>query len=396
MYWPLFSYGCSLEINSQRTAAYIDASRQAGKLPGQFELKCDCSPLFWSLNNDDNWVPATYINPATDDAPWYDSLISESGGFLGFMIENVEQNQSIASRSVTTRISASGGGVLGPLRSKERRLDFTVLMFAETEDSMEYGFRYLTDALTAPGCNDGCTLCDAEFRDSCPQVDGLAASLDKGRWLLKNVGTVEGPVWGAHPLAGSACNLRRVTFSLVSEFPWKFKCPVIQCENLALAGYLPDGVNCVNWSDILCGQQEVSCSMSENLIIGETGMIIEVKAGNQALEHIEISIRPDKFGYECNKITRPAGYIRNEPCDQVVIPYIPANGRFIYDTSIESAVLIMPGGSEYNGIPYVSTYLGNPPTFPTLRCGNFCISVAASECSTDNATVTISSVHREI
>lgn len=395
MYFPYLQLGCNLEINSQRTAAYIEAAHQNGKL-GQFDLKCDCGPLHFTLNGSEAWVPATYTNPVTDQAPWYDSSISESGGFIGFVIEDVKQDQAIAARSVSTRISSSGGGVLGPLRSKERRLDVTVLMFAENEVSMEYGFRYLTDALTSPGCDDDCTLCDAEFRDSCPQVDGTSVSLNKGRWILKNVGTVAGPVWGDLPLAGSACNLRRVTFSLVSELPWKFKCPVIECSGVALAGYPADGVGCANWSDILCGHQEVSCSVAETLIVGETGLIIEVKAGSQALQNIEIAIRPDKFGYECTPASRPAGYVRITPCDYIVIPYIPASSSLIYDTSIESIVIVMPGGGELDGTPFISTQIGTPPTYPTLRCGEFCISVSASECSTAGATVSISSVHREV
>jgi hypothetical protein len=399
MYWPFFSLGCQLEINSQRTAAYL---RHAGDTCGDgdmspyMDLKCDCGPLHWTWDDNDVPLPAVYTTPEADQAPWYDASIPESAQFLGFLIEDVTQN-SVVSRNLTTRISSSGGGVIGPIRAKERRLDFTVLMFACNEPAMEYGFRYLTDALGSPGCDDGCTLCDAEFRDSCPQVDGSSTSLNKGRWLLKNVGMVEGPVWGEHPLQGSTCNLRRVTFSIASEFPWKYKCPVIECEDVALAGFPSEGTDCDNWDEILCGKQEVSCSVAESLIIGETGLIIEVQAGSVPLQHIEIAIRPDKFGYECDAGTRPVGYTREEPCDLIYIPEIPASSRLVYDTSIESIVVVLPGGGELDGVSFVATDEGRPPTFPTLRCGEFCVSVAVSECSVvGSPTVTISSIHREI
>lgn len=399
MIYPLFSYGCSLEINHQRTAAYLDSASVVcadGDLKSRMDLTCDCDPLHWAVDEDGDWVPATYTNPIADQAPWYDSSIPESGQFLGFMIENVEQNAAVTSRTITTRVSSSGGGVIGPFRNRERRLDFTVLMFACNEAAMEYGFRYLYDALMSPGCDDGCTLCDAEYRESCPPVDGSAASLDKGRWFLKNVGAVDGPVWSDNPLSGSACNLRRVKFSLVSELPWKFKCAEEICQ-IDLEGYPSDGADCVNWSDILCGEHEVTCAVEETLIIGETGLIIEVQAGAPALQHVRIAIRPDKFGYEANEGSRPANYVRVDPCDEIYLPYLPPSSRLVYDTAMEEIKVVMPGGGEYEGTPYVSTVEGSPPSFPTLRCGQFAISVSASECSVDADTyVRISSVHREL
>lgn len=396
MIFPYFQLGCNFEVNVERTKAYLASADCGDGMKSRIDLKCECDPLHWAWDEDDQPVPALYTDPGTDQAPWFDASIPESIDFLGFMIEDVKQN-AIAARSIVTRLSSSGGGTLGPLRSKERRLDFTVLMFACNEEAMEYGFRYLTDALASSGCDDGCTLCDAEFRDSCPTVDGSVASLNKGRWLLKNVGLVEGPVWADSPLKSPSCNLRRVTFSLVSEMPWKFKCPVVECAGLEFVGIAADTGGCDNATDILCGKHEVSCSVSESLIVGETGLIISVLAGSVPLQHIEIAIRPDKFGYECNAGSRPVSYTRVDPCDLIYIPYLPASHTLVYDTSIESIVIRPPGGGEFNGIPYISTAEGSPPTYPSLRCGEFCVSVSASECSViGSPTVSISSVHREI
>lgn len=395
MLFPFFQLGCNLEMNVVRTKAYLASADCGDDMVSRIDLKCNCDPLNWAWGTNDQPVPAQYTNPATDDAPWYDASIPESLGFLGFMIEEVKEN-AISARTIVTRLSSSGGGTLGPLRSKERRLDFTVLMFACNELSMEYGFRYLTDALSSSGCDDDCVLCDAEFRDSCPPVDGSSASLNRGRWLLKNVGLVEGPVWGDPPIK-SSCNLRRATFSLVSEYPWKFKCPVVECSGLEFAGTPADTAGCANATDILCGAHEVSCAISESLIIGETGLVISVQAGTVPLQHIEIAIRPDKFGYECNAGSRPVGYTRVDPCDLIYIPYLPASHTLVYDTSLETITVQVPGGGVYNGTALVSTDEGSPPTYPSLRCGDFCVSVSASECSVvGSPTVSISSVHREI
>lgn len=388
-------------MNIERTKAYIMNAGNVcadGDLRTQMKLTCDCEPLHYYFNTEEVAQPITYVDPITDLAPWYDPGIPESSGFLGFMIEEVVQN-AISVRRTNTRVSSSGGGVLGPLRSKERRLDFTVLMFACNEISMEYGFRYLTDALGTPGCNGDClSLCDAEYRDSCPDTDGSSASLNRGRWMLKNVGLVEGPVWGENPLSGSTCNIRRVTFSLVSEMPWKFKAPVVECLDLAFEGYPADGASCVNWSDILCGEREVSCSVEEPLLIGETGLILEINSGSSPLQHIRIAIRPDSLGYECDPNSAPPGYVRVDPTDLIYIPWMPADSQIIYDTSVETITITTPTiTTPVNALPYVSTNEGEPPTYPTLRCGAFCVSVSASECSVVGApTVTIKSVHREI
>lgn len=402
MYWPYFSMGCSLEMNSQRTTAYLNNVSNialGGGISTRIDARCECPPLSYIFDEDDVPQLATYTTPAGDQAPWFDSDIAESARFLGFIISDVVFN-AVAARSITTRISSSGGGSLGPIRNKERRLDFDVLMFACDEISMEYGFRYLTDALASSGCDDGCTLCDAEYRESCPPIQGgpqLADSLNKGRWILKNVGLVDGPVWGETPVESAACNMRRVKFSLVSEMPWKFKCPVVECDSVELAGYPSAGTDCDNWDEILCGKQEVACSVSEGLIIGETGLIISVTAGSIPLQHIQIAIRPDAFGYEADPDSRPVGYVRVEPCDLIYIPELPASHTLVYDTSIESIKVLVPGGGTYDATPLIATAEGRAPTFPTLRCGNFCVSVAVSECSVEGApTVTVSSVHREL
>lgn len=399
MYFPFFAFGCSLEINAQRTAAYLTNASTVcdpGDIQSRMDLKCECDPLNWVQEDDGDWVPATYTDPVADHVAWWDASIPESEQFLGFLIEDVTQSSSVTSRNLTTRLSTSGGGVIGPYKNKERRYDFTVLLFACNEAAMEYGFRFLHDALMSPGCDPGSALCDAEFRDSCPQVDGWPESLAQGRWILKNVGVVEGPVWADDPLDGSQCNIRRVTFSIASELPWKFKCPVFECQK-SLAGYPVVESECANYDEIMCGQQEVSCLVSEELVIGETGMIIEVQAGSIPLQNIEITVRPDPYGYESYPETRPPGYQRNEPCDRIVVPSIPKSSTLVYDTSIEDISVILPGGGVVEGTMYIATDDGQPPSFPTLRCGSFCVSVSASECSIlGDPHVRIQSVHREL
>lgn len=400
MFVPFFAIGCQLALNSQQTVAYLNnltAICGNGSFSGSHTANCNCPPLHWLIPDDGgDPEPAVYTTPDSDQASWVDGDIPESSQFLGFVISDVTMN-AVSSRSVTTRVSSSGGGVLGPVRNKERRFDFSVLMFACNEAAMEYGFRFLNDSLNSPGCDDGCTLCDAEYRDSCPSVDGSLMSLNKGRWILKNVGSVEGPTWDTPPVEGMQCNVRRVKFSLVSEYPWKFKCPVDVCTDVSLADAPDWTMDCDNVEEFFCTPQYVSCSVSEPLVIGETALVIKIHSGSLPLEHVEISITPDKFGYECDPDIRPSGYTLLDPCDQIQIPYIPAGSTLVYDTSVETVTLQVPGGGVIDGTPYISTKAGRPPTFPTVRCGEFCVRVGASECSvTDGSTFSLQSIHREI
>ena len=413
MQWPYFKYGCSLELNSLRTATYVRnvTSVYPDGFAHYINLSCDCAPLNYYFDDSCVSHAATYTNPISDAAPWYDADINESGHFLGFLIEDVNVG-TVATRTSTTNVTRLGGGSIGGVRYKERRMDFTVLMFGCNDLALEYGFRYLTDSLTNGGCDTGCgtdcggtsgdecALCSAEYRESCTSVDvgNLAASLSKGRWILKNVGLVDGPSWGDPPIAQATCNIRRVTFSLVSEIPWRFKCPVAECTDVALPTYPTLEADCSNWTDMMCGDtQEISCSVTETLAVGETGLIISVSAGSVPLQHIQIDIRPDVSGYECNPETRPVDYVRVDPYDSIVIPEIPAGSTITYDTSIGDIWLTTSNGSIEDGAPYIDTDIGMAPTYPTLRCGPFCVSISVSECSViGSPTVTIQSVHREI
>ena len=111
MILPYFSYGCSLEMNSQATAAYLASACDTcdpRDMKSQIDLKCGCPPLQWVIPEDGgNPLPAVYTNPGTDQAAWVDGYIPESSQFLGFYIEEVVMN-SVVSRNVTTRISSSG------------------------------------------------------------------------------------------------------------------------------------------------------------------------------------------------------------------------------------------------------------------------------------------------
>src|SRR5690606_30837639 len=207
-----------------------ESCTDASGFPSCIHINCTCPSLAWTVVEDENGdlVPLeqTFTSPDVDGASWYDPDVPESARFLGFWIENIVET-SVGSRTVTARASALGGGILGPSRYKERQLAFTVWLFACDNEAMQYGFRYLTDALVAPGCDDDCVLCDAQYRDVCPDL-GDSPTVDEiqaGLWTLKNVGVISGPDWGEDPARSASYYVKRVTFTLVSELPYKYRCP---------------------------------------------------------------------------------------------------------------------------------------------------------------------------
>ena len=68
MYWPYFALGCNLEINSQRTSAYINnaSSIVTGGIGANIDISCDCPALNYVYDVDDVPQIATYTTPAGD------------------------------------------------------------------------------------------------------------------------------------------------------------------------------------------------------------------------------------------------------------------------------------------------------------------------------------------
>lgn len=403
MYLPYFKLGCNLEINENRTAAYLQNACSIcvpnSLLKDLGKYTCDCDALKWEVyvdeDGDETVIPAVYVAPDVDGAPWYDPDEPASAGFLGFLVNDVTM-ESVVSRSVTTRATAYGGGILGPLRRKERQMTFSVRLFACDQESMQYGFRYLTEALGGVGCDDDCTLCEAEYRDNCVVFGDppTVAELQSNMWILKNVGLVSGPTFLPLPSPSFACNVQDATFTIASEEPYKYRCPVTEVDGQAFVGMPPTCQSLDSW---FCDQSVICNSVEENINIGETALIVQVQAGPKALGDVRIEITPDPFGWVCDPSDAPPGYIPPDPCAYIRLTDVPSGARLIYDTSIERIYIVLPGGDVVDGTPYLDPRVEDIPSYPVLRCGTFCVCVSVERCSVSTgASLTLQSVHREI
>lgn len=414
MIYPYARFGCNLELSSFVTQQYLNPDCDpitgvdpiCGSSPRWEKaiINCACEADNWILPNDlINGTPIqkpALTTPALDGAEWYDPDIPESAGFLGFMIEDVDGMGATGGRSVTSKSTTSGGGVLGPYRKKERSLKFKVLLFACNECSMEYGLRYLINQLSGGSCSDGCALCDGEITTCCPTfadpLQPTVEELDTGRWQIKDFGLVDGPRWAESPVEELSCFVRRVEFTVASESPWLHKCPRFCLEDEILFPALPDPCDLEAW---FCEPAKVCCTVNEDKIIGETAVGIIINA-NENLSNVNITITPDTFGYVCDPTTAPAGYVEGniEPCIVINIPSLP-NGHILnFDSVNETISVTKPGGQVVDGTSYLGVVDGIAPTWASVACGAFCVCVSAIRCGPElgATTVSITSTHREM
>lgn len=238
--WEL-EYGCNVVADPNRTAQYVANAQDPAyctngvnalaPYPLKFSnlrVNCDCAALQWKAPepwSSPELIPP-YTTPAVDKAPWYTDTVPESAHFWGWMIERVDDVASPPiSRKVADRVTEFGGASIGRLRRKGRTMKFTLIGFGAYELAMDYGFRWLSDILAHPATASD--LCDMTFRTSCPPISDPPSfsEWDTGRWTFKNVGILDGPQYEDPPNKDMQCNVRRVSFTVVAEVPYAFKCP---------------------------------------------------------------------------------------------------------------------------------------------------------------------------
>lgn len=158
---------CGNEIvNAARTSRYI----QHGLVPNGFSFKCDgCEGLVDILPClGDEPLAAGYQLPELDNAPWYDPQVPESKNFAGLYVLSATMSAPY-SRSVTPNIGV--GSSLGRLKLNGRNIVVRGWLVGKTCCSVQYGLKWLTDALGGDPCGSGdCGGCDLDFLRCCPSI----------------------------------------------------------------------------------------------------------------------------------------------------------------------------------------------------------------------------------
>jgi hypothetical protein len=314
------------------------------------------------------------------------------------MLERVEEvSTPPISRKVVDRVAEFGGASLGRLRRRGRTMKFTLIGFGSYELAMDYGFRWLTDLLTSQ--ETVCATCDMTFRTSCPPISNPPSyqEWDTGRWTFKDVGIVDGPHYEDPPNGDMACNMRRVSFTVVAQVPYAYKCPVLWADAVAWIPTLwADGDPGCPPLDWVCAPTTYNTDCvnvtGSGTSVGEDALVIQVQAGFRDILNVTIKVTPNPFNLDC--LDPSLRY----PCDTVVIPMLPARYRLDYDGTNQTITVTRPDGVVEDGTPYI--YSGSdPPSFPVVRGNQFCVCITSDRCSwsgDDEAVWSVWLAHREL
>jgi hypothetical protein len=223
-----FAYDGNEVINVARTEAYAK-NLEVGWFKPLFEN--DALPFMLGDG-------LSYKTPLLDDAPWVDSDVPDSLDFLGVYPLEVNGIED-STREATTVQSLNDGGVPGRLRHATKTLNFNTILIGTTDAAVEYGFRWLKQALLGGPCGPsgitahlGAELC---YLASEPDMEipgetdrGVMAHFIGGRymndeWVLNEDVVLSGGGVAPLPNYEFEGGTAYVTGGFITDKPWPFE-----------------------------------------------------------------------------------------------------------------------------------------------------------------------------
>lgn len=311
-----------------------------------------CKAIDFSLDQ----PQSNYVDPKTDNAPWYTSARPESADFLGLSLMTGEL-ESVLTRAVNARTPA--GASLGRMFPKQRILAVEAIMFAASEKGMAYGERWLTDVLAGNQCDALTDLGDLVILPGC----------DYGFRTLRRCGLIDGPLFSelGHDQSVPTCHAQKVTFQVASELPWLYADPTVLAS--------------------------VTVSPGHNL---NAAAITSDWVGDAAMR-LTVSPTADFTG-TLTATPLPAGFTCPTPALSPALSYaitgVPAGDVLVLDGSVRSLLEWLAGLKAWtSGFPRITSTAG-PFQWPDVPpCSTVCFSVAATAGS---ATVELEQINREL
>lgn len=207
-------------------APYSDTYDDAYGIPSEIDCADGFAPVCLDCVCPALVVSETFVDPATDDAPWYQSTSPSSAEFLGATALSIEV---LAPTDRSQQARTRYGGTPSPQRLLPRVMQVTARLFASSPAGMEWGRRWFNDVL-AGACEEGA---DAVFLPYCHD-DEFDDTVYR---LLADTVLVDGPTMVD---AGRFSGFRAVDvrFQLASSAPWLLGYP-IECTS----GRVPPGAS---------------------------------------------------------------------------------------------------------------------------------------------------------
>lgn len=401
-----YAYAGNEVINASRTEAYAKALKL-----GFFR------PVYKVPNMNALLGDAAYVNPTTDNAPWYDVDIPASAQFAGAYPLSVEGIEDSTYQSAVTE-STIDGGVISRPRASTKSVVFSVALVASTEAGAEYGQRWLASALGAGVCGPrdvfGADLCylfaqPTGIGDLTVGSAAATAAFSTNLRQLRRVTVVSGPTITAKKVMSCGGAVWTAQFTAVAANPFEYsdEIPIVKgvMDPSVVNPYVPGvtGVYSgtgVTFNEVPCPQQgfvpisdplcpavtpppgpptiALGCYVAPLVwtrrtftipkemvpVWGQVVPLIQVHARYDTVRNLRIRFHPDIYNTGVVDPNNPCSF-----CGDFVFGYVPQNSTLIFDGSDRSVTVRDGGGAEQRAESLVYNTDGTPFTWPEFACG---------------------------
>lgn len=353
---PWLKFGGHEIANYNRTVSYIEngllSDPRVNAAPG-----CGCDAI----------DEGPYESPVIDEAPWYTSTRPESGDFLGMILDRIEINGPFA-RSVTAR--GGNGSVIGPERLRGRVLSFRGILYAASPQAMDYGKRWLAEALR--DCGSLCGLGDLCLLPACPEDED---DTDQFFRTLKRTALIDGPTEVEIP--GVPCDLiTRMDWQMGAEVGYLYADPELCMDNVTVAGAAE------------------TCLLSTEEWIGSATAIVTIVAGQpDRVENLRVIATPTKNG-----VCPPsASLAQATPCSDFTVNGLKPGTQLVINGAERTVeVQEVTSGRVVGGLEVVTPSGGLFQWIDIGACSEMCIQIDGSAATLNAGTkATVEQVNRE-
>lgn len=323
----------------------------------------------------DGWGYREYVSQEADEAPWYNPLYPESAEGIGFWVEEWTGLDSQHIQRAATPVGAyRGGGQLGLKSNLYREMAFQVLLLGESEQALEYMFRWLEKAVS--GGFGACQLSTMVVRRYCPDLDDDPDAVSDGVVQIRDVGLASGLQWEGQIFERGQCFMRRVSFRMIAEDPCMYSVktglPVTAAEDLAACfaaaslsqGNSPCRPDCSSWT--------LACRRVYTFDVDTLGpllpSVVLKTRSTSSRRTLPMRIRlyfdrnNDGVGQLCNMELKAELNVITLPNDSTML-YDMATRQVLYEDSSTNGLI--------TGFPYLEPNTIGVPRFSTLCEGTY-------------------------
>lgn len=394
MYLGWLMFAGSEIANAARTEAYV-----RNRLPTfGFTNVYKCDFLEFAIDEATN-----YVDPVTDDAPWYDPGAPESGDFLGFYPLRMSGIvDSTATGEVAEGILA--GGVVSSIREGTREILVRGLLIGATEEGMEAGMTWLKSVLAGGQCAGNCDGDDLCFLVACPSSP---AAGDRVVRKIREVSRIEGPRRLKDTRLHCGGWMAEVEFVLAAGSPYIYSEPelVASVEDATLNSYKPGATIVFTGTPLAtcqippslratapvidpdcpplpspptlptpteaCADMPTSWNtyviyVPDDLVDDWKDGVIQLKLvnGNAALRFARIRLLPRPLDTQTVSDIDPCA-----ACGDMMISYLPAGAVLTLDGLTERASISVGNRQPISAGHLIAGTAGEIPEWPVFACG---------------------------